>query len=574
MHNSSLHTAQTASILPPVSEEYSDIILRRTFSPPPDEQYLEQIVNAQYSILYAPLTKNLFSARDIGYSGVPKLFTFLNTASLEASGILQVQTQPFLNLRGSGVLVGFLDSGIDYTHPAFRKPDGSTRILGIWDQTDASGTPPLGLSYGSAYSEAQINAALRLEDPRTLVPEQDESGHGTAVAGIACGSTDPESGFTGAAPESSLLVVRLKPAKQYLRRYFLIPEDAAAFQENDLMLGVRYLTDTAARLRLPLVICCSLGTNQGGHTGDTPLEQVLSVAQLQPGTYVAAGTGNEAGMAHHFYGKPTDSRTPVDAEILVGDAVGGFTAELWANPLELYSIGFVSPLGETIQPVYHGHFTFRDYTFPLEQTKISVYYTATEAQSGQQVAMIQIAAPTPGLWRLRIQNRTSRDGSFHLWLPVTGLVPPDVRFTAPNPDTTLVIPSCAEPLITVSTYNGSDGTLFLNSGRGYTRNGIVKPDFASPGVGLAAPRPSSPERGSSYGPLTGSSAASALCAGSAALLAEWGVRRFQTRYLTAQEMKNLFLRGTVQSSSYIYPNREWGYGTMNVYRIFEALGQS
>ena len=103
--------------------------------------------------------------------------------------------------------------------------------------------------------------------------------------------------------DSTLAVVKLKPAKQYLRDYFLIPDDATAFQENDLMLGIRYLIDTAIRLRMPLVICISLGSNQGSHTGNTPLEEVLSSALLLGGTYVVAGTGNEAGMSHHYYGK-------------------------------------------------------------------------------------------------------------------------------------------------------------------------------------------------------------------------------------------------------------------------------
>ena len=176
---------------------------------------------------------------------------FKTPPALRVPAILAVQTQPYLSLSGEDILVGFLDSGIDYTHPAFRNPDGTTRILGIWDQTDQSGTPPPGFLYGSSYTGEQINAALFSSSPGAIVPEADEEGHGTAVAGIACGSPDPESDFTGAAPRSSLLFVRLKPAKAYLRDYFLIPSDAIAYQENDLMLGVRYLMQTARSLAAP-----------------------------------------------------------------------------------------------------------------------------------------------------------------------------------------------------------------------------------------------------------------------------------------------------------------------------------
>ena len=120
------------------------------------------------------------------------------------------------------------------------------------------------------------------------------------------------------------------------------------------MLGIRYLIDTAIRLRMPLVICISLGSNQGSHTGNTPLEEVLSSALLLGGTYVVAGTGNEAGMSHHYYGKLNRAAESAELELLIRDASKGVTLEFWAEPLELYDIGFTSPLGESIQPTYYG----------------------------------------------------------------------------------------------------------------------------------------------------------------------------------------------------------------------------
>ena len=131
------------------------------------------------------------------------------------------------------------------------------------------------------------------------------------------------------------------------------------------MLGIRYLIDTAIRLRMPLVICLSLGSNQGSHTGNTPLEEVLSSALLLGGTYVVAGTGNEAGMSHHYYGKLNRAAESAELELLIRDASKGVTLEFWAEPLELYDIGFTSPLGESIQPTYYGPFSYREFTFAL-----------------------------------------------------------------------------------------------------------------------------------------------------------------------------------------------------------------
>lgn len=575
MYTKSIFAAQTTPLPPILSEDYSDIIFRYQIAAGDLSQELErffpQIVNNQYSILHAPLSENLATVEELSYSSVPKLFTAIDTTSLEAAGILAVQFQPYLSLSGKGVLVGFLDSGIDYTHPAFRNENGTTRILRIWDQTIQDGTPPAGLNYGSEYTDEMINSALFSPDPFQIVPSRDETGHGTAVAGIACGSPDSGADFTGAAPESSILFVKLKPAKQYLRNYFLIPDAADAYQESDLMLGIRYLTDVSRQLRMPLVICISLGTNQGDHTGNTPLEEVLTSAQFNAGVYVVTGTGNEAGMGHHYLGRISSQGEVVDIELLVDQPTRGFSIEFWADAPELYSIGFTSPLGETIQPIQPRNDTTLDFRFLLEESRIFLTYGIVEMQTGSQLALLRFQNPSQGIWRIRIINKTFINGTFHLWLPITGLVDPEIRFYAPNSDTTLVIPSCAAALVSASTYNAFNSSLFINSGRGFTRNNLIKPDFAAPGVDLTAPRVG---QAGGYTAMTGSCASSALTSGAAALFVEGGLRQEQPRYFTAEEIKSLFLRGTMRSNIYTYPNREWGYGTMNVYETFQSFLQS
>ncbi len=568
-----LFATQVPDVSPILSEDYSDIIFR--YQTAPDSlleelaSYSPQLVDIQYSILHAPLSDRLATVEELGYSSVPKLFTPVDTVSLETSGILSAQIQPYLNLSGKGVLVGFLDSGIDYTHPAFRNTDGTTRIRRIWDQTDQSGTPPENLSYGTEYTDDMLNQALLSDNPLSLVPEHDVSGHGTSVAGIACGSVEAEADFTGAAPEAQIVFVRLKPAKQYLRDYFLIPEDAVAYQETDLMLGVRYMVDISRELRMPLVICISVGTNQGSHTGATPLEDVLTSAQFNTGICVVAGTGNETGRGHHLQGQLSQAEDFMEAELLVDQETRGFAVEFWAEAPELYSIGFTSPLGETIQPVQPRNGTTREFNFLLEYSRIVLTYTIVEMLSGAQLALIRFLDPTPGIWRIRIVNKSFVNGTFHLWLPSTGLVDPDIRFYSPSSDVTLVIPSCAASVITVGTYNAYNNSLFINSGRGYTRNNLIKPNFTSPGVDLSAPAP-----GGRYTTLTGSCASSALTAGATALLVEAGLRQERPRYFTTQEILSLFLRGAERNSYYSYPNREWGYGTMNVYGIFESFLRS
>src|SRR5699024_5076003 len=134
-------------------------------------------------------------------------------ASLNQAGILPVQNYPTLQLNGDGVLIVFLDSGIDYQSALFRRLDGSTRIEAIWDQTIQSGTPPEAFAYGSEYTRDMIDEALRSDNPLSLVPSVDETGHGTYAASLAAGSADAGQQFLGAAPGASIAVVKLKQAK-------------------------------------------------------------------------------------------------------------------------------------------------------------------------------------------------------------------------------------------------------------------------------------------------------------------------------------------------------------------------
>ena len=201
-----------------LSEDYVSLIFHTQNSPfdPTEilEELLPQVVNRKYVILNAPLAEFPPDIASQGYYSIPKLFTLLDTASLEASGILRVQNQPFLNLKGRGVIIGFIDTGINYQHPAFRNPDGSSRILRIWDQTIQTGQIPEGFRYGSEYTQEQIDLALRSSSPLSIVPTTDSDGHGSAMAGIAAGSVDETAKLSGAATLASIMVVKLNTAKQ------------------------------------------------------------------------------------------------------------------------------------------------------------------------------------------------------------------------------------------------------------------------------------------------------------------------------------------------------------------------
>lgn len=553
------------------SEEYADLIVRSFYldpfrNPPPETagNYFE--LNTQFSSLFLErdlLPENLFG--DIPYNSIPKLYTPMNTVSLENSGILQVQNQPALQLTGSGVLIGFVDTGIDYTHPAFRKPDGSTRLAGIWDQTARHGNPPSFFPYGTEYSADDINEALNLEDSFEKVPVKDPDGHGTYIAGVAAGSADEPRGFSGAAPDAEILAVKLKPAKQYLREFFCLSSGVTAFQENDIMAGIHYLTRMADLRKKPLVICIALGTNQGNRAASLPLPLTLErLGQIQGITPVAA-SGNEAGRFHHYSGSVSSLDSPANVEILVPKGSRGFTLELWGQAPQLFSVGFRSPAGEVIPRIPVSLSAESKIPFILEKTVIRLKYDIVTV-SGQQLIIIRFENPTEGIWNLQVYGAQEIRQDFNIWLPVTGFSDPDITFLSPDPYMTLTSPSSPASIITTGAYEASTQSLYVHSGRGFAAGNVVKPDFVSPGVDVTGPGPLR-----TYTERTGTSAAAAVTAGAAALLVQWGLERIPPVYFTTNELKSYLIRGARREDSLIYPNREWGYGILDLYNSFLSL---
>ena len=191
-----------------------------------------QHILGQYRVLNIKDDFRDINIATLGFQTIPKLYTITDSTNMDVSGITKLRNQPYLGLSGRGVLVGLIDTGIDYMNPVFRYSDGSTRIVGIWDQTIQTGQTPPGIMYGSEYTKEMIDNALKLEDPYQLVPTKDDVGHGTFMAGIAAGGEDIENDFIGAAPQASIVMVKLKEAKPYLREYFRVKEEAYAVQEN------------------------------------------------------------------------------------------------------------------------------------------------------------------------------------------------------------------------------------------------------------------------------------------------------------------------------------------------------
>ena len=502
------------------------------------------------------------------YNSIPDCYSLLDMEALEDAGITAVQNYPTLKLLGENVMIGFVDTGINYSNPIFFDSEGKTRIVGIWDQTIQTGTPPEGLEYGSAYTEEEINRALRAENPLDIVPSEDLHGHGTFLASVAAGGADLEQQFLGAAPAASIAVVKLKEAKKYLKDFYAIREDALCYQENDIMLGLKYLNHLAQQRKMPLVICIALGTNFGGHNGTTPLSLILDFYSRVLNRSVVIGTGNEAAKRHHYYHRFADRNSTSSAEIRVGNGVTGFVTELWSALPNVVTLSITSPSGERTRQVslrqgYRYHFVF---TF--ERTEVDVEYRLFLENNDSQLIFVRFHNPAPGVWRINVEPIQMSEGEYHMWLPMEEFLSGEVYFLEANPDNTLTEPGTSRHAMTVAYYNSDDNAVDINSGRGYTRDGIIKPDFAAPGVNITGAGIQK-----NFVTRSSSSAATGITAGAVALLLEWIMQQPGARGVSASQIRTIIVLGANRQPQAEYPNEEWGYGTMDLYRSLDTLRQ-
>lgn len=556
-----------------LSEDYWDFILppfreNETYGSSPD-QVCPQVLDFGYrvesvdSTVLEPLTIDRY-----WYNSIPNCYALIDMEALEDAGITALQNYPTLNLMGENIMIGFVDTGIDYQHEVFRNLDGSTRIAGIWDQTIQTGELPDGLEFGSEYTQEDINAALRSENPREIVPSVDEDGHGTFLASVAAGSANVENRFLGAAPEATLAVVKLKRAKAYLKDFYAIRPDAVCYQENDIMLGLKYLNDLARKRNMPLVICIALGTNFGGHNGTSLLSFMLDNYSLQMNHCVVVGTGNEASLRHHYYHMFRSKNDTSTAELRVGEGVGGFVTELWSKIPNVVTISITSPSGEQTRQISLRQGYRYNFLFTFERTEVVVEYRLLMENNDSQLIFMRFKDPAPGIWRIQVQPLQMSEGDFHMWLPTQEFLSGEVYFLEANPDVTLTEPGTGRGSMTVAYYNGRDNAVDINSGRGYTRDGRVKPDFAAPGVSITGAG-----LNGGFVVRSGSSAATGLAAGAVALMLGWFEQQPGARGASTSQIRNLIVLGAKQRPEMDYPNEEWGYGTLDLYRLLDTLRQ-
>lgn len=577
-----------------VSQEYVDFVLDFPLDDVLDGEgdrydYCYQAVDGRVGIL--SINRNQLpdiTLRTNDYMAFPDLLGLQQEAGSEAaggevfdpspliqSGITRVQTEP-LNLTGRNVILAFADTGINYRNRIFRKEDGATRILAIWDQTLQDGEPPEGFLYGTEYTREEIDRALQAEEEGgralDIVPSVDDDGHGTRMAAVAAGS-QLESGsvYNSPAYAADILVVKLKPAKEYLREYYKIPEGVPAYASTDVMMAIKYLDSFARVFRRPIVFCLGMGTNFRDHEGGGIFSRYLMAVASQRSRIMVIGGGNEGNAAHHYRGMFNNTPSEETMEVFVSEGVDGFLMEIWTEAPVNLAVSIRTPGGEYIEPTSVLFQTNLRYRFVFEETIITVYNAYISQGSGDALVLLRFENPTPGIWSIGVSDETNTpEARFDAWLPLTQFMSGQVYFLRPDPFTTLTTPSYTNDAITVAAYNSRDNSIYQNSGRGYSRDGRIKPDLTAPGVEITAVGNRLGEEPiiSAY---TGSSMAAAIMAGAAAQFAQWAVVDGNSPYIRSQEVKNYFIRGAMRERNIEYPNEIWGWGRLDLYNTFANM---
>ncbi len=487
---------------------------------------------------------------------LPKTLTFNVQESINKSCIRVVQNDGKYNLLGEGVLIAILDSGIDYTHPDFINEDGTSRILYLWDQT-IQGNPPSGFLSGSEYTNQQINLAIASNDPYNIVPEIDSFNHGTAVAGVCAGNGRASGGENlGVAPKSSLIVVKLGE-----RGY----ESFA--RTTELMRGIKYVSDKAFELRMPVAINISYGTNDGPHNGESLFESYINSIAEKWKTSIVVAAGNEGAAGHHYSGLISSNQTQ-DVQFFYSGRNNSFYFNVWKNFVDTFSVELILPNGRST-----GEITYYDRLreYRIGNVNIVVNYDQPKFYNTFQEIFFEVKPVSDllpvGIYTLRIVSQNIIYGVYDVYLPTVEEVGNDTAFTFPAVDSTLTIPSTAQNVITVSGYDSVRDIPSEFSGRGYTLNIVyTKPDLAAPAVNILTT-----SVGGGYSSFSGTSMAPPFVTGSAALLMQWGIVQGNDPFLYGERIKAYLKRGSRRLKNVNYPNNRWGYGALCLYDTLEEL---
>lgn len=494
----------------------------------------------------------------------------INTISpIEAAQIRKVQQNTSLNITGKNIVVGVIDTGIDYLNEAFMFPDGTTKILRLWDQTiensDSTEVP-----FGKVFTNIDINNAINAKkqgkNPYDIVNSVDDLGHGTEMSGIISGSGTNKS-FYGVAPECELVVIKLKRTT-FLEKYYesSIIDNTPIYSSSDIALAIKYLYDFFLSTINPLVIFIGLGSNLGSHTGLSLIERYISTLSINNNFIVVSGTGNQGDSSIHTSGF-INGVGEAFQRILEVDVLNlkNFTFQIWVSSPDKILIGIASPSGETLEVLNSSTNLSTVLNFSYENTMVAVSYYSPYDLGGGQLIEINFQNTQNGVWTFYLIGQFITTGRYDAWLPQRELIGNGTKFSNTDKFTTLMIPSTCNSVVSVASYNQLNDTINQSSGRGFNANNIDNPIVAAGGINQLTTSIGGKETF-----VSGSSVATAVVAGSIALFLDW-IKITNRSSVNVQGMKSIIAQNAIRQNGVFYPTPTFGYGLFDLERIFKGV---
>ncbi len=517
---------------------------------------------------------------EVEYVEKPKRLYFSMLEARRASCALSISIRP-PRLTGAGTLIAVIDSGLDYQGMEFRNPDGSSRVLYLWDQSltvegvnqrtppdspfAGTASPPEGFQVGVEFNKARIDAALAAPteaETLALVPSRDTTGHGTAVTAVAAATGNLEGGrYTGMAPGCDLIIVKLG-----------FPDPNSFPRTTELMRALTYTVRKAVSLGMPIAINLSFGNTYGPHDGTSLLERFIDNISEIGRNVVCIGTGNEGAAGGHVagrFGKVTaGSQLNRRIELNIAPYQQSLSVQFWKEYTDQYEITLISPSGR--QQIINTMIPGKQTVF-IENTRILLFVGEPSPYSvNHEVYFDFIPEETyvnQGVWIFVISPIKTVAGNYDFYLPSSGVLNAGTSFFTPTPEKTLTIPSTASKVITVGAYDVVFESYADFSGRGYIlqsilesriAGGSIKPDLAAPGVNIRTVLP-----GNEGGVVSGTSFATPFVTGAAAMLMEWGIVQGNDPYLYGAKVKAYLRNGAREiRGEAVYPNARVGFGAL------------
>ena len=506
------------------------------------------------------------SSFNIIYIVQPQLYTLQEISAVDVAQVNLLQANISLNLSGNGVIVGIVDTGIDYLSEEFRDKNGKSRIISMWDQTIRGDDDNTIIPFGSLYTREEINKAIDVYEaggnPYDIVPSKDTNGHGTGMAGIV-GALGKNKDIKGIAPECEFVIVKLSEAN-YTKK--ILNTETPIFSLVTVFSAIEYLKRVLFKEKKPLVILLPLGSNNGNHKGDNIFNSFIESISSNVGIVIVTGSGNEANKDGHVSGVIIDKENIEVIDLLVQENQRYMAIEIWVELPSIIDINLISPSGEETGFIQGSINVQKVNTFIFEKTQTKISYYLPEEYTGEELITIVFADIAPGVWQIKLRLRSGEMARYNAWLWQSGIALPGTRFLPSDQYGTVTTPGDSDFVVTVAAYNQNNNNSLSYSGVSFREENINKIDLSAGGVNTITVG-----LNNSTQVINGTSLAAAIGAGACILLFQWGIVQGNYPYMYSQSIKTFLRRGVNKRGKDIYPNPQWGYGIINFYKIFEEM---